>query len=688
MFRFFAFSLLLLGGVCLTLLLGPLQEASAQTTPIRVRGNEDFPPYEFLGPQGRPAGYSVQLTEAVARVMELELELSLGPWQEVREQLEAGRIDMLTGILYSVERDQVMDFSIPHLVISYSIFVRKNSPIRKIEDVYGKEIIVVKDVYAHDWLKRNNITPHIFPVERPQDALRSLSEGRHDMAVLVRLHGLELMRRLKLDNLQTVGPPVLSQKFCFAVKAGNSDLLAKLNEGLFRLQKSGEYDRIYLKWFSVYEQKRLMDKLLRFVKLFVLPLILVLVIAFLWIRSLDRTVRRKTKELIDSEAMLSQIIEELPFPTLVGDAENRIVHWNRTVERLTGIPADEIIGASIPITGGSEPRPSILLEVLRKTRSREKGFHVTVKKEVGAGTGDQHALVEMFVPVLGEAGKWLLGASSPFRDVDGRIRGTIEIWQDLTDRKALEQQLVQAQKMEALGTLARGVAHDFAGFLQAILSYTEAMMRTPAADDRLKHQVRGIRDTVVRAKELIQQILTFGRQDRVELKPVNASACVEKTLDIIAATAPKNIEIRRTVDADAFIMADASRINQVILNLCTNGIQAMDSGGALTVELHEVLLEGPSFEFSPDLVPGRYLQLIVSDTGPGIREADLERIFEPFFTTKKKQGGSGMGLAIVHGIVKGFGGSISVSSRVGSGTVFKVLWPMPEGEDRVFRGAG
>ncbi|MFY9706748.1 MAG: transporter substrate-binding domain-containing protein, partial [Desulfobacterales bacterium] len=264
---------------------------------LHFRGNSDFSPYEFINDKNEPDGYNVELTQAIARQLGLKVHIELGQWSDVRRELETEKIDALIGVLYSKERDEVFDFSVPHVVISYTVFVRKDSTFQNPMDLMGREVIVVKNVYAHDWLTQNDFTPHVVTVARPEEALQLLSQGRHDCAVLARLHGLDLLRSLNIDNLKTIGPPVLTQKMGFAVKAGNADLLAKINEGLYLVQASGEYDRIYRKWFSVYEQKRFQNRLVQIGKLLGLPLIALLVLAGLWIRSLKHLVAHRTQTL-------------------------------------------------------------------------------------------------------------------------------------------------------------------------------------------------------------------------------------------------------------------------------------------------------------------------------------------------------------------------------------------------------
>jgi polar amino acid transport system substrate-binding protein len=329
-----------------------------------VGSNNNFAPYEFADGTGRPDGYTVALKRAVAREAGLAIEIVSGPWEEMRQALETHRIDALTGVLYSSERDQHFDFSVPLDVVSYTVFVRKKAPFRSVIDLRDKEVLVVRGVYAHDWLQAGTFTSRIVPVDRPEEALEQLAAGRHDAAVLPRLHGLELMRRLKLDNLETIGPPVLTQKLCFAVAAGNADLLSRLNEGLSLVQKSGEYDRLYLKWFSLYEQKQIFWRY----GLFGAGALLGLASLFLvWNISLKRSVTRKTREIEQREVLLHQIVQGLPMPTFVVDRDNILTHWNRTCERLTGVDAAQTVGTSQHWTAFyHNSRPALSQQLLQK----------------------------------------------------------------------------------------------------------------------------------------------------------------------------------------------------------------------------------------------------------------------------------------------------------------------------------
>jgi len=500
----------------------------------------------------------------------------------------------------------------------------------------------------------------------------------------VRLHGLDLLRSLNIDNLKTIGPPVLTQKMGIAVKAGNADLLAKINEGLYLVQASGEYDQIYRKWFSVYEQKRFQDRLLQIGKLVGLPLVVLLVLAGLWIRSLKHLVARRTQALKENQILLNRIVQGTPLPTLVLDRNGKLLLWNRACEELTGISAGAAAEGSQNAPQNEESADPFLLKLItEKIPADSEGHRIPARPKLmktASGATD----LEVCIPQLGDAGCWLYGTIVRFCDEQGHPIGIIETWQDFTDRKILERQLAHAQRLEAMGRLAGAIAHDFTNFLQAILVFTDTAKFEISANSPIRHHLDGIQETIFRAKELIKQIKVFSRQNLLAPKPIRLKAVVEKAVASVKATVPDTIDLRLSIDSDARIMADEVPVKQVVSNLCMNAVNAMvDTGGTLTVGLSTLGLTQETARRHSELQSGDYAKLTVADTGRGIPAEHLERIFEPFFTTRKREGGTGMGLAIIHGIVKGYDGVISLESKVGKGTVFEILWPVIQPEDDI-----
>ena len=254
----------------------------------------------------------------------------------------------------------------------------------------------------------------------------------------------------------------------------------------------------------------------------------------------------------------------------------------------------------------------------------------------------------------------------------------ILIARDITDELAMQEHLRQAQKMEAIGTLAGGIAHDFNNILFAILGYAELALQDLPDQGPFRQKLEAIHSAGLRARNLVAQVLTFSRRDAQVRSPINLDIMLEDALKLLRPAIPSTIEIRKQIDAKGCILGDPSRINQIIMNLCTNAYQEMEKeGGVLGICLSEVRITKRT-DGSARVPAGEYVKLTVSDTGAGIPAEHLERIFDPYFTTKPKGKGTGLGLAVVLGIVRSHGGTIQVESRMGQGTRFDLYFPLAE----------
>ena len=250
---------------------------------------------------------------------------------------------------------------------------------------------------------------------------------------------------------------------------------------------------------------------------------------------------------------------------------------------------------------------------------------------------------------------------------------------DITDRRRLETELRQAQKMEAIGTLAGGIAHDFNNILTAIFGYTELARVRAGSDGILLDHLDKVRQAAVRARDLVRQILAFSRKVEQRKKPLKPVDVVSEVVSLLRSTIPAAIEIRHALHSDCLVLADEIQMHQVILNLCTNAYQAMEHGkGVLTITLDDVTLDADGFRSGLSLPPGRYVRLAVSDTGCGMDEKTMEKIFEPYFTSKEQGKGTGLGLSVVHGIIKDCRGGIAVESEPGRGSTFTIYLPVHE----------
>ncbi|MDR4459393.1 MAG: ATP-binding protein [Nitrospirales bacterium] len=266
---------------------------------------------------------------------------------------------------------------------------------------------------------------------------------------------------------------------------------------------------------------------------------------------------------------------------------------------------------------------------------------------------------------------------NPYVEPDGTISGVTAIWRDLTEQKRLERHVRQTQKMESIGTLAGGIAHDFNNILMAILGWAEmGTWKHPKGDPAYKYfEQIGIAGK--RGRDLIQQILTFSRQTEHHPRPVDLGPVIEESLALLRATFPSNIELRFGIHHKMnMVFADPVQIHRIIMNLCSNAEHALrPNGGSLSIDLQAIIIEQSDIRFPPTPNPGRYVQIVVSDSGPGIPDHILPKIFDHFFTTKPVGEGTGMGLSVAHGIVESLRGHISVQSSNKDGTTFLITIP-------------
>jgi nitrogen-specific signal transduction histidine kinase/ActR/RegA family two-component response regulator len=275
-------------------------------------------------------------------------------------------------------------------------------------------------------------------------------------------------------------------------------------------------------------------------------------------------------------------------------------------------------------------------------------------------------------------------ACSPISHSNGTI-SKLTIFHDITEIKDIEAQLRQSRKMESIGTLAGGIAHDFNNLLYMISGNAELALEDIPKWNPVHTNLKEIKSASLRAAGIVKQLLNFSRKTDKGLKLIGAVTVIKESLKFLRSTIPTTIEIRKHLpDEDIIILADPVQVNQVLMNLCINASQAMeDTGGILEVNVEMTTHEAGEIKNFVDLAPGKYLKMTVSDTGSGIAIEMVNRIFDPYFTTKGMGKGSGMGLSIVHGIVKNHNGAISVDSKLGKGTIFSLLFPVVDEKPKI-----
>lgn len=372
------------------------------------------------------------------------------------------------------------------------------------------------------------------------------------------------------------------------------------------------------------------------------------------VSSRDITARIKAEEALKRWA---HIFEHAEWGVVVGNGEGRTLDlMNQAFARMHGYTVEELQGRP----GRFLFPPEALAELPRQLKIAHEQGHHTFESEHIRKDGSVFP-VQCDVTVV--------------KNEEGRVLYQVVNVQDLTERKKLEGQLVQAQKMESIGRLAAGIAHDFNNYLSVINGYGEMLLMDAPLDSVARQQVQTMFDAGSKAAVITRQLLAFSRRQVLEIKPQSLTGIVQDILKILGAMVGEDVKIQTRLESSGIAMVDRSQIEQVIINLAVNARDAMPHGGTLFIETADLQVDSVYAEQHADVAEGDYLMLSVTDTGEGMSKEVMDKIFEPFFTTKQLGRGTGLGLATVHGIVKQHKGHIYVYSETGRGTTFKVYIP-------------
>lgn len=537
---------------------------------IVVGGDRDYPPYEYLDKDGRPAGYNVELTKAIAEVMGMKVRFRLGTWSEMREALQNGTVDVLEGMSYSDERAAEVDFSIPHTIVNHAVFARRDSHhVNTLHDLEGKTVAVHRGGIMHDYLAGIRFPAKLVLTDTPADALRRVAAGSADYAIVAIVPGMYIIRELKLSNLVPVIRNVASQRYCYAVDKGNQELISRFNEGLAILKKTGQQQAIYEKWLGVLEPAPVDWKMVvKYAAIVVVPLMLLLGAFALWSRTLHHEVALRTADLTREIAEKQRAQEEL------------LLNQQQLVQ------ADKMAALGVLVSG--------------------------VAHEINNPTG----LILLDIPVLKRA------------------------HQDTTP-------------------ILEEYYHEHGDFPLGGIPYSEMREEIPRILD-------GMQEGAKRIKRIVHDLKDFARRDDAgDRAGMDLNEVVRTALRLVDPTIRKatgNLTVRLT-DPLPSMVGNAQRIEQVVVNLILNACQALPAPQrGITV----------STGVSSD---GERIDLRVEDQGSGIAPENLSRLTDPFFTTKRDSGGTGLGLSVSAGIVKEHGGSMSFASTPGEGTCVTLTFP-------------
>ncbi len=651
----------------------PADGAAVSGRPRLVVGvDRDFPPYSYVDADGRVAGFTVDLTRAVAEVMAFDVELRAGSYEEMLEALERGEIDVIPHLTASEELERRFAFTLPHLEVSDAIFVRADATGLYTEaHLQDRTTLVWQSGAVEDTLLRRHVANEILPEDSIAETMRRLAAGEGDCALVPHLTGLQLARDLKLTNLQIAGPPIksYSRSLSFGVRVEDRDLLERLEEGLTLVTTTERYPELYNEWFGVREGGVPPEVLIRWALWISVPLLLLILLSVAWSASLRRTVARRTAELKESQERLQGILDNAPMMIYMKDAGGRYLLVNRQFEKLVGRERHRMQGA----TDSEIFTPPQVAELRAKDALVLESGEIFRCEEVFPAAGGQ---------------KTFLSVRFPLHHADGSVHAVCAISADVSEQKHAEQerqkleaQMQQTQKLESLGVLAGGIAHDFNNLLMGILGNTSMVLQDLAPGTEAEERLCDVESAGKRAAELCKQMLAYSGKGKFIVQPLDLSRLIQEMAHLLKVSISKKAAIVQALGKDlpAF-EADATQIRQVVMNLITNASEALgEENGTITLRTGVMECDRAYLKetyLAEDLAAGTYVFLEVSDTGGGMDRETRERIFDPFFSTKFV--GRGLGLAATLGIVRGHQGALEVDSTPGEGTVFRVLFPVSD----------
>ncbi len=642
-----------------TALIGQTQPmVPVRIVPIyRVGVLTDNYPYSFRDGDGRISGFAYDLVREIEKVMNLRMDRVTGTNTEIRVGFQQRRIDILQSWADFPERAADYDFSVPYLTMSGAIVVRSaERDIRSIADLNGRKVLVHAGSLGETVLKRAGLEASIMPAESVEQALIRLNRGEGDATMVSRLTGLAVAHRLGLRNVRSLDAEVAGYRvrYCFAVHKGNAELLARLNEGLAILVRTGRFDEIYTKWFGHIEPRGFSTT--QVLAAVAAGLALALGVA-VWAAAKQRTLRGQL--LLQAEAL--RVSEERYRGVFEGARDGLIV--------LGRGPDDFVVEQLNPAAGrllAAGPEASKLGVLL----AEDPTLAARLRSSANAGRTEEFELQCV-------DGNWLRIGVNPLgarvlvalSDITEQKRAAVRLQQQ-------EEQLRQKQKLEAVGTLAGGVAHDFNNLLTSILGNTElALIALPKDHPEVAGLAQSLR-AARRARDLVRQILAFSRQAAPSREVVAIEPLVDETINLLRTLARGAVEFNVRLPADLpAVLADPVQVHQVLMNIGTNAVQAMRGApGRLDFRASVVELGVQLSSQWPEVRPGSYICISIQDTGPGMPVEVQQRIFEPFFTTKPPGEGTGLGLSVVHGIMQQHSGAVTLQSQPGQGTLFQLYF--------------
>ena len=638
--------------------------------PIVIGTEVGYHPYIIVKENGDLSGVAGDYVTILEERLGIEYEVRT--YRTFAEVLEAARnreVDVIPLIVAAPERESFLSFTQPVYETRELIFTRNDySGLATLDRLHGRKTGLVAGYARQAQLETEHpeIDLQLFATEI--EGLLALSTGRIDAFISEAATSTYYIQQESITNLQVSGEVRGSDPLTFGIRSDWPTLNQILAKGLVSVSEE-ERNEIMRRWIRVggldpTELRKVWNR----VAFGVLVGLGVIAMVVAWSISLRRLVARRT----------SQLEKELEERKKVEAAINRLaVAVEQSAEYVLVIDADgnvEYANLAFAEASGQAEASGKPFASLAVNSSRDALKEGLIKAEsLGAWRG---------VVELSQDGGTLMKVAmtiAPIYDDFTTLSGFVATGRDVTHRERLQARLRQSEKLSSLGTLAGGIAHDFNNLLVPILGYADLLRRETS--ERAQPYVDGIIDASERARELVRRILIFGRGGTGTLEPLDLRFEVGDATPLLESLLPPKVELSFDLESCGAVMCDKTQFQQILVNLCSNAAHAMeDKGGVIGIRLEQHTVPNRAYTSPPDLPPGEYNILTVSDTGAGMDDETVSRIFDPYFTDKPHGKGTGLGLAIVHGVVNAHGGSVQVDSAVDVGTSVRVYLPVVDAE--------
>jgi PAS domain S-box-containing protein len=654
--------------VCVAVTLTPAAADPPPRRTIVYGGRADFAPYESLDASGQPQGFNVELVRALAREVDIGVEIRLLPPEELSREFAAGRIDLQSRI-FSDARAREVDYlaTLWTIRVVMAFLPGRASYPSRLDQLQGESVVVQSRSVVAEELERlpEALRPTLVIQDDQRTALELLRRREVSAVVGNYLTLTRFGRELGLENL--VERPIKTYSYHLVTPKGRGGEFAWTFNAMAHLESAGVRDGLVESHLSLPPAPWTWRDALPALAAILGLVLSVGLVVFAWNRALRQQVEARTQELgtslLEKEALarylhltnetLQAFIQSSPLAIVSLDPAGAVRSWNARAEQLFGWTADEIVGHPLPshTARGHEEIRVLLVRALHG----ESLQGVELQRHRKDGSAVQISV-------------W----ASPLYNEAGQVAEVVAFVADTTREKRLAEQLQQAQKMEAVGRLAGGIAHDFNNVLTAITGYSDLALRRINPDDPVRRHLEGIRTAADKATAFTRQVLSFSRKQVLAPRVLDLDDIASSVVSMLRPVIGEDIRVTHTHGLALWpVKADPGQLQQVVLNLAVNARDAMPDGGELSLETANVELPD-AFSVGAS---GPHVMVAVRDTGVGMTEEVRSHLFEPFFTTKEPGRGTGLGLATVHGIVKQSGGHLVVESSLGGGSTFRVYLP-------------